>query len=162
MSQTSVAEQAAAFEGQIADSAFGDVVSRLAEGAVPFGKFVCLGTNKDTQCKLPAAAADITDVKKRLGVSVRSHAIESAPAVALPTYPDKAEVSVLKKRRIYVKVEQAVVATDDVYVRFVAGGNGLGSFGNTAGAGPDRALLADARYVKAAGANEMAILELDL
>lgn len=162
MSQTSVAEQAAAFEGQDADSGFGDCLSRLAEGAVPFGKLVVLGTLKDSQCKLPAAAADITDLLKRLGIALKSHAMESNPAVVASQYADKAMVSVAHKKRVYVKVEEAVSPTDPVFVRFLAGGLGQGSFGKTAGAGPDRAALAGARYLSTAAINGLAVVEVDL
>lgn len=160
MSQTSVAEQAAALPGMKADMGFDDVLSRIGEVAVPFGKLVVLGTDKDKQCKLPTVATDITDVTKPLGVSLKSHAMESNSA-GDPTYDIKDMVSVLHKGRVYVKVEQAVVPTDSVYVRYAAGGNGLGSFGNSAGTS-ERALLAGARYLSTAAADGLAIVELDL
>lgn len=159
MSQTVVAEQAAAFAGMKADAGNDDVLSRAGEGAIPFGKLVSLGTLKDSQAKLPAAAGDVTDVKKVLGVSLQSHAMEQNGAGAA-TYDDKDMVSIMHKGRCYVKVQEAVSPTDTVAVRHVAGGDGLGSFQKTADA--NHALLAGARYLSTAGAGGLALLEVDL
>ena len=160
MSQTVVAEQAAAFAGMKADSGGDDVLSRSAEGAVPFGKLVVLGTNKDKQCKLPAALGEVTTAGLQLGVSLQSHAMEQNGAGAA-TYDDKDTVSVLHKGRCYVKVEEAVSPSDPVFVRYAAGGDGLGSFGKTAGTS-ERAALSKARYLSTAGVGGLAVVEVDL
>jgi hypothetical protein len=160
MSQTSVAEQAVGFPGQFADAGFGDVISRVAEVAVPFGKFVVQGTDKDNQANLPGAATDITNTLLRLGIAMKTHGIESDPNVALPTYPIKSVMSVMKKGRAWVVVEESVSPSDPVYVRYAAGGSGKGSFGKTAGS-TERALLANARYLTTASADGLAMVEVD-
>lgn len=119
MSQTSVAEQAVANEGMKASSTgFDDVISRAGEGKVYFGRLVSLGTDKDKQAKHPAAAADITDLTKKLGVSIQSHALESKDDGESPHYADKDMVSIMRRGPVYVKPEQAIVPTDAVFVRF--------------------------------------------
>jgi hypothetical protein len=159
MSQTSYAEQASAFEGMKGDSGNDDVLSRLAEVAVPFGKLVIIGTDKDKQCKLPGAATDITNAKLPLGVSLQTHAMEQSSSRNGYNVNDAA--SIMHKGRVYVKVEEAVSPSDTPYVRYAAGGNGVGSFGKTAGS-TERAALAGARFLTSAGVNGLALLEVDL
>lgn len=160
MSQTSYAEQAIAFAGMKADAGDDDVLSRLAEVAIPFGKLVILGTDKDRQCKLPGASGDVTTAGLQLGVSLQSHAMEQNSA-SPAQYDVKDAVSVMHKGRVYVKVEEDVTASDPVFVRYAAGGDGVGSFGKTAGTS-ERAALSKARYLKAALAGGLAVVELDL
>lgn len=159
MSQTSVDEQRGLHVGQKADSGFDDVLSRTAEGAIPFGRLVSTGTDKDRQVKLPALAVDITDVESRWGVALRTQAIESNDAVTPPQYADKAMVSVLHKGRVAVIVEDAVDTSSDVFVNFQNGDEG--AFRSDAGGG-DAAQLAGARWHRGAGVGEIAVLELDL
>lgn len=159
MSQNSVAEQTAAVAGMKGDAGDDHVLSRAAEEAIPFGKLVVLGTDLDTQCALPAASADVTDAGKQLGVSLQSHAMEQSSS--RDGYLEKDMVSVMHKGRVYVKVEETVTPADPVYVRYAAGGDGLGSFGKSAGSSA-RAALANARYLKGASSGGLALLEVDL
>lgn len=161
MSQTSYAvDMSPAAAGMVADSGVMDVMTgeNVAE-AIPFGLFVSRDTAGDHRIKLPAAAADITDVKKARGVAMNQQAIESS-ASGDPQYPIKSAVPVLKKGRIWVKVEEAVAPTDTVSIRHAAGGNGVGSFCKTADG--SRALLAGAKYLTTAAANGLAVVEMDL
>lgn len=119
MSQTSVSEQGLPENGMKADSGNDYVASKIAEGAIPFGRFTCLGTDPDKQAKLPAAAGDITSFNKNVGVAVHSHAEESSLS-GDPQYPDKAVMSVMMRGRVYVKPEQDVSPSDPVFVRFAA------------------------------------------
>lgn len=157
----SLKQPAVAHEGQLADNGMTDKITMLAEGAVPFGKLVVRGTDADKQCKVPAVTGDISDAKKVLGIALHDHAREQDSSAAAD-YSDKAAVAILRQGRCYVKVEEAVTVASDVYVRHAAGGNGVGSFGDTAGAGPDRTLLAGAKYLTDAGANEFALVEVKL
>lgn len=119
MSQTSVTQQGLPPDGMKADSGNDYVASKLAEGTIAFGRFVCLGTDPDQQAKLPALAGDITSFNKNIGVALHSHAIESASS-GLPQYPDKSVISAIMRGRVYVSPEQDVLPTDPVYVRFAA------------------------------------------
>lgn len=149
-----------AYEGQIADSGFTDKVSVKCAAAVPFGKLV-VRDSADDSGKLPAADTDVTDGKKVQGLALSSQSVEQNPSVATPQYPAKSVVPCLRKGRAWVKVEDAVDPTDDVYVRYAAGGNGVGSFRGTAGTS-EAAILANAKYKTSAGIDGFALVEFNL
>jgi hypothetical protein len=161
MSQTSFSVNSASymFEGQLADSGENDVVTALAEEAIPFGKFMVRGTDPAVQGKLPTTATGITSKLNHMGVALHDQAREGVSGTG--TYAIKDAVSALKRGRMVVKVEEAVVAGDDVYVRYAAGGLGLGSF-RTSDPGSAAALLANAVYMSAASANGFAVVEFNL
>lgn len=161
MSQLSYSTDTAAYgiEGQLADSAFKDAISALAEGAIPMGKLVIRGTDPVKQGKLPGASGDVTTAAGVLGVSIHDQARE-ADLAGVVTNLDKSAVSVLRRGRIVVKTEEAVTPADPVVVRFSAGGLGVGSFAKTAGAA--HAALAGAKWMSSAAANGFAVLELTL
>lgn len=117
--QTSVTAQGLPTAGMKASAGKDHVVSKVAQGAVRFGRFVCLGTDPDKQAKVPAAAADITTYNKNIGVALHSHAEESSLS-GDPQYPDKAVLSVMSHGKVYVPPEQDVLPSDPVYVRFAA------------------------------------------
>lgn len=149
--------------GSLADSGDNDILSVInpvGGVALPYGR-LAVSNGTEGQAKLPTVATDITTAANVRGVVLGQQNIES-DASGDPEHPVGSVVSVLRKGRVYVKVEEAVTDGSDVYVRFAAGGNGLGSFGDTAGAGPDRAILAGARYVKGAAANGLAIVDFNL
>ena len=160
MSQTSYVEQGQLLAGMKADTGFDDVLSALAEGAVPFGRFLAAGTDAERQVKLPALATDITNKKALRGIAVHTHAIESEYQGSNPAeYKDEAAVSYIRKGRIAVEVDEAVSTTDAVFVRF-AGGN-EGKFRSDAD-GSNAAELANARYVKGTTGPGIAIIEVNL
>lgn len=160
MSQTSVSStMEIGIAGQLADSGDNDVVSKLASVAMPFGK-LAVEAATEGQCKLPGVAGDVTDPLKVLGLVLKTQAIESDSSSA-SDYAAGDMVNVMRKGRALVKVEQTVVVTDPVYVRYAAGGDGVGSFGNSAGTS-ERALLASAKYIKGAASGGLAVVELNL
>lgn len=161
MSQTSYSEYmpAAAFEGQLADSGLTDKLSIPCAAAMPFGKLVVQDT-ADLSGKLPGAATDITDAKKVLGLSVATQTVENNPAVNGPQYPAGSVVPTLRKGRAWVKVEGDVNPDSSVYVRYAAGGNGPGSFSGAL-VSSATAVVAGARYLTTATANNFALLEAD-
>lgn len=155
-------EMGKALEGQMADMGPTDIVTKEnTVSAILFGKFVSRGAS-DSKCIQPAAALDITDATKALGVAMAHQAIESS-ATGSAQYPQYSAVNVLKKGRVWVKVEEAVTPLDPVYVRFAAGAGGtdLGSFRMSADTAT-AAALAGAKFVSSAGAGELALLELDI
>jgi len=157
MSQTNYDEQAKAFDGLKGDIGPDRVISLAAEGAIPFGRAVAKGTVKEKQSKLPAAALDITDIKRFRGVALQSHANENPQNGLSPRYLDTNTVSILTRGTVYVKVEDAVDTDSGVFINFQNGDEGL--FRSDAGGG-DAAELADARWLEGAGAGEFALLEL--
>lgn len=162
MSQTSYSlAQAIAMPGLLGDSGFHDVLSGIASTAMGFGLGVLKGT-ADSDLALPGVSGDVAKIR---GVTVHQHKEQDLSSVA--QYKQKDAVSVLHKGRIWVMVEEAVVPGDAVYVRYAAGGNGVGSFGKTAGS-TERAQLSDgsqgskAKYLTSASANGLALLEVAL
>lgn len=159
MSQTAYNQQSKALDGMKANLVPDRVLSYAAEGAngIEFGRFTSLGTDKEKQVILPGAATDITGLKAKRGVALKVHTKESLPDGNAPKYKEKETVSVMTKGTVYVKVEDAIDPTDDVFVRFQGGDEGLfRSDADTA----DAAQLADARWLEGAGAGGFALLEL--
>jgi hypothetical protein len=146
MSQTQVQEQGIALVGQKYDLSPDTVSSYAAEGRVPFGRYAVLGTDKNLQCKLPAAG-ELTLALKR-GVALQSHAMENIQDGLLPGYEDKRPVSIIELGKVYVECEESVSVSDEVLVRTEAdGGNDqLGIFAKTAGTGLE--VLENARFVR--------------
>lgn len=161
MSQTSYAvNMSEGKNGALYDAGDNDVMSVVNPAvAIPFGKLV-VQNGTEGQGKLPTASTDITDNQKVLGFALCSQNIES-DASGDPEYPVNSVVPVLRKGRAYVKVEETVTESSVVYVRYAAGGNGVGCFGDTAGTS-EKAILAGARYVKGASANGLAVVEFNL
>lgn len=171
MSQTSYDEQGAALNGQKYDLSNDVVSSYAAEERIPFGCFVSLGTDKDEQVKLPALAADITDVKAKRGVCVHDHSNENVQDGLAPGVEAKKPVNVMQKGRVWVEVEQAVSPSDPVYVRFANDGGGAGATDQKGIFRKDAddsvaaaaALLSDARWYKSSQTVDgklLAVLEL--
>lgn len=170
--QTSVSDRMpVGIPGQLADlhsAEFGDVVSATNEEAsaeLPFGVMVKDGTGPDL-------VKNVATTNDRLaGVIV--HAQNFAKPVQLGDTGLKPGVTfgVLRKGRIYVRVEDAVEIGDEVHVRAVIGGaNGYGDAGaESHGAfrgtqdGTDTIdITAFAKWVTEADAGEVAVVEIDM
>jgi hypothetical protein len=153
------------------DGVSGDFVSEYAAGGagdlvetvlvaqsqeVPFGKFVCMDerSSEAQAARLPRSSADVT-TGVHFGVALEDRAREDNGAA----FPANTMFPVLKFGRCWVEVEQDVTKGDAAYVRYAAGGSGLGSFGNSAGSS-ERAALARAVYLTTAASGERAKLEL--
>lgn len=165
MSQTVVQEQAAARAGLKGDSSVSVVDSFAGEVAIPFGRFVVRGTKPTKQCKLPGAAADITDAKKNLGVAISTATVEVPMNSTAPAqYPINRTIPVMNFGRVWVETEDAATdTTKDVYVRHTASGANtkLGVFSAAAGAGLEK--LENARWLGEDimdGNNRLALLEV--
>jgi hypothetical protein len=105
-------------EGQIATTVNRTVVSRLSEAIVPFGRVLSLGTDKDTQCKLPSLSTDISVENNVLGVSTSTKAKEDDPTKDFAYYRAKDSVNILRKGQVYMKTESDIAPNDTVYVRY--------------------------------------------
>jgi len=116
MSQTSYAEQSAAFPGMKGNLAPSKVSSYTAAARILFGTAVCLGADLEKQCAQVAAALDVTDMKKFRGIALQEHSIENNVGDGLlPGVEAKRPISVLEKGEAWVKVVEDVVPTDVVY-----------------------------------------------
>jgi len=149
-----------AIEGMLADSSqTKDVLSLNNKDTLVFiGKFVAKGT-LDNEIIHPAAATDITDVKKARGVVLHSHANESIAGSAAPSYAIQRSVPVLAKGRMWVVFEDAPSVLVQPSVRF-AGVGQAGAFRNTP-VGGETALLPDAKVLAVAAGN-FALIQIDL
>lgn len=162
--QTNYNEQGLALNGQkYALLKAENVLSYAAEERIGFGRFTALGTDKELQVILPAAATDITALKAKRGVALQSHANENKQDGLIPGYEITKPASIMTKGAVYVEVEADVDPTDDVYVRHAvdAALDQLGIFAPAAGTG--LAALANARWLKASelvGTKKIAVLEL--
>lgn len=143
MSQTAYAINlaAVAFPGQPVDiQGNRDVLSVLnVLAAVPYGVLLVqdtanMGGFDKLTGKVPATTGSVSTLGSALGVTMADQARPQDPSVVLPTYPIKSAVSVMKKGRIWVTVEEAVNDGDQAFVRFAsgAGGTQLGAFRKSA------------------------------
>ena len=160
--QTAVSyNPAAAIEGQIADLNNSDLRSYAAGVDITNGRFVVMGAT-DGRCKLPTATGQITG-GTALGIAVYDPMkMVSWPAGTTVPYPQGTTVPVLRRGPVWVKVEEAVVPGDPVFVRFAAGAGGtaLGAFRKSA----DTATAVQypgAVYLDTAGANGLARVDLN-
>ena len=109
--QTTIGQYpAAGYAGLIYDSSFRDIMSYSAQGAIPFGSFVKLGTNKERQVQAPTTAAG--QAALLIGIAAASASVEQAyPSTgAAAAYADTETVSTMKDGRIWVTTNDAVVA----------------------------------------------------
>lgn len=143
--------------GQLGDIGQADVITRInAYGdTIPFGVFVTKGA-AEREAVLPDASAEVTGTVG-LGVTLRSHTQPQDEG-----YADGDPMSVIKKGRVWVPVEDAVTAESEAFVRFVAAGaEQLGTFRSDAD-GTDAVALPGAKFVSDAEAGELALLDLNL
>lgn len=139
-----------AFEGLLGDVNNIDSVSRLVEGAgVLFGRGVQSGTDEE-QAK--AAGLGMT-LPMFEGFSIHQP-VEAGDL--LETYP----ISVLRKGRIWVKTEDAIVKDGSVFLRLAAGE--IGVVKASADASNTLDISSKVKVVKGALAGELALLEINI
>lgn len=165
MSQTSYSyDLRSGFAGLIADTGHRDIVSRVSLADMPYGVLGVMGVLPDSEVKLPASSGDVTG-SKVLGVVVSQHTQESQyPGGSTPSFiPASQTVGLMRKGRIWVNVEEAVVAGDQPFVRFAAGSfSQLGAFRKSADTATAVA-LPNARYVTSqATIGGVAVVELEI
>ncbi len=160
MSQTSYsATMTYGIEGQLADSGPVDILSRVngeASLEIAFGLGVKKGTG-DEAVLSPTAEGDRIE-----GIVVHSHAY--AKTTELDTgVKAKGSLSILRKGRILVKVEEAVVRGDRGWCRAVAGAGGtrLGAWRKSDVGAETIDCTTQAEFLTSASANGLAVLEVD-
>lgn len=157
-----------AVEGHVADLGPNDIISGFVvsgEGPVGFGLLVSAeGTHENPDgVQLPQASADVTANAR--GVSVADQSIEATVVGGGTTgFQDQATLGIIRKGRVWVRVEDAVTPASTVFVRHTADTaplDKLGSFRSNASGG-DAVALPGARFKTSAAAGELALLDLDL
>ena len=127
---TFVYDKVAGYPGCVADAVDTVRESKAAAAAVNFGTFVCRRASPvdgDDQCANPAATADVT--ARGRGIALRDETRKHTTG-----YETNDQVSFLRRGRVWVTVEEAVLQDDAVFVRFAsgAGGTQLGAFRKSA------------------------------
>lgn len=109
-------------EGAIAEGSVIDVekVSRIADAAIPAGRFVVVGATASKSCKLPAASGDIGG--KTFGIAMWDESKE--PNSSGSDYDASEMVTIVQKGIVWMKAEDAVTEGGAVYVRYTAGAGG--------------------------------------
>ena len=108
----------AGMAGQLYDSGFTDKMSYSAEGAVGFGVPVQLGTNKERQVKVLTTSAG--QAALAMGLSLHTYVAEQS-AAGLVQYATTQTVSVLKRGRVWVNTDDAVVAGTTANLKLSSG-----------------------------------------
>lgn len=136
------------------------IVSRTAQGAtVPAGRFVGWHPgDPDRTVRLPSSIGEvqITGAGVVLFTAIN--------AVAQTAYAAGDQLSVVRRGRIQVRVEENVDPTSPVYVRFATGPTGLAALGGFRASSDSgtAALVVAARFTTTAFAGDLAVLDLNL
>ena len=155
--------QLASQAGMIYDLGENDFISAVNQSvAVGFGLGLAQGSGADGRCKLPAASGDVTNLF--LGISALVQTKEQPyPSLSGPVqYPAGSDIAIMRKGRIWVQVEEAVVPMGPVFCRFAsgAGGTQLGAFRTSADTAT-AAQVPHAVYRSTAAAQGFAVVELN-
>jgi hypothetical protein len=118
MTQTSVnLDPVKGVVGAIADnSTAGDNISQVANETILYGNFVALDQFRGKAIR-PSAAADVTDINKRLGIALRDESVESKDDGLDANYSANQQMSIRRLGRVYVKPEELYTLDSDVFVR---------------------------------------------
>lgn len=141
------------------------VTARIGNAAaIGYGLFVVQDEKDDDKASVPILAADITTLGNGLGITVFTQANEQQYQTAGGVGYALADcMSVMRKGRIYVEVEDAVTAGAQCYVRYAsgAGGSTLGAFRSDADTA-SAAALSNAYFRTNTAAGGIAIVEINL
>ena len=154
MSQTSVSMYGnAAFNGMLADLSLNDITSLAAEGPVAIGRTVRRGTNREKQAVQSTTA--VGQGALVFGLAVHDHARE-ATALGATSYANTETVSVLRRGRVWVQTNDAVVAGSVANLHLASG-----TFTDEAvGAGIEAITLVSVRFETGTTAAGLAIVEI--
>lgn len=109
MAQTSVVQYGpAGYAGMLGDTTFTDKMSYSAEAQLNFGVPVQLGTDPDRQVKPLTTSAG--QAALAIGFSIASNSVEQTYKTGLVYYAAGNTVPVLKRGRIWMQTDDAVVA----------------------------------------------------
>lgn len=128
MSQTSYQQDPnPGLEGQLVDaSPYNEIVTGVAEAAIIFGRFVFRSAagaadDRPPMVDTPALTGDVTG-PLLIGVAMSDPTKEAGAGWAIGDV-----VRIMRRGRIWMVTEDAVIYGAPVFVRFTAGGSGIGS-----------------------------------
>lgn len=158
-----------AFAGMLADIGNNDVITMInkeSAASMPFGYAVCFeGSTLDKGALNPDATTD-----KIAGITLHSHAYAdvnlglgtAGAGTAVKGVLPGQTINVLRKGRLYVKVEEAVAPGDRLFIRVVATGAEVeGAIRKSADASDCIDSSSQGVFLTTAGAGELAVLEVD-
>jgi hypothetical protein len=152
--QTSYGRRDVAFAGLLADTSTYESDSYAAQVDLEFGIAVTRSTNG--RITKPSAASDVI-----VGITHHTHQKETYSLAGDLGIPAEDTAPVLRRGRVMVKVEEAVVDGDDAWVRFTADtGKPAGGFRKSNDANKARRLRG-AVFRSSADANGFAVLEVN-
>lgn len=140
---------------------------------VPYGVLLVQDPNSDVSAIVPfntglidpaVSAFPAAGPYSVLGVALQEFTVEIPQGEGETNgYPNLKTMSVLRRGRVYVQVEDAVVAGGEVFARFAASGANtqLGAFRSDADGGTAKA-VAGFRFKDGAAAGEIVILDVDV
>lgn len=161
--QTSYAQSmTAAFAGMLADNGANDCIAMTndeASAEIAFGRAVMFGsTTNANSAKLPTSENAVI-----AGIVVHSHSYAQTTELGTTGVKVGGVLNVLRKGRIWVTVEDAVVPGDRLWVRGVAGGDPefLGGVLPADDSTDTVDCTGQGQFLTAAAAGALAVLEVD-
>ena len=134
-----------------------EAVVQTANMALPYGFFVCKDDISDAgDLRLPNVAADVTGTRAAGFVMADNYTRVTGNG----SVPANCMVNVLKAGRILAVCDAIFKDGDPVYIRYSAGGNGIGSLSNASGSG--LALLPNAKISNDGAAGDLAVVDVNL
>jgi hypothetical protein len=162
MSQTVVnSTLTKAFAGMLADAGPNDVITRIqaeASAEMPFGIMVAEGAADE------AGILPVDGTSKFAGLLMHSHAYAKDTELGTVGIKPKAVLSILRKGRAWVTVEETVAKGDPVFIRHTASGGNTqkGAFRKSADTATATDLTKKGVYLTAATAGNLALVEIDM
>ena len=164
MSQTAYTENPAeGLEGLIADLRNSTLITGVADGDIPFGRFVHrvaggAADDRPMRCDLPALTGEVTG-QTGLGFATSDSTMEQASGVA--QWTAGVPTRIMRSGLIWMLAEDAVALGDPVFVRFTVGA-GTKTLGRvrTDVDGATAVQLPGARFMSiTTGTDELALVE---
>jgi len=155
MPQLDYNDLAAAVKGALADIGITDKVGRVAAAAIPFGVGLAQ-TAVAGQAEIPTATGFVFE-----GISVQTNK-PTANATGEAQYEIGEEITVLRKGRVWVYVEEAVAVNDDVFLRHTDNAALLAGDFRTDADTANADQITNARFVTATTAAGLAQIEINL
>lgn len=135
--------------------------SRVAEAAILMGLFVCMGTTKADQAKLPTSSGEVQTTG--LGFAVYNAAKPTAAGGSAAQYEVGEPLDIIQAGEVWAFGELAMALGDTVYVRITSDGGSntiLGKVRNTSDtSGSARAIAIPWRVKRASTAAGPVLLE---
>jgi len=141
--------------GNIADTSLRQIDSGLAQGAVGIGKPVVRGTDKLRQ--YVAAGSGVGQGALIVGISVLSQSVEQALSTGVVQYADKEMFPLLRKGRVVVETDDAVVAGAVANYKL----SNSKWTDEAVATGIEAVALISARFITGTSAAGLAIIEID-